>query len=64
MKLGFGTLLKGLAVAGGALIGLSAIKKVNDYQTADVDNDETEEDAATEIEAEGEAKEVEEKAEK
>lgn len=66
MKINFGTLLKTAAVAAGALVGLSAIKKVNDYQNCATDYDpdradpiEWEEDK--EIETTGDTKEEEKK---
>lgn len=49
-----GTVLKALAVAGGAIIGIGALKQVADYQDA---NDDGEETTATEIETDGETKE-------
>lgn len=62
MKINFGTLLKTVTVAAGALVGLSAIKKVNDYQTGTDEDDEPDDalDSAEdtkEIETTGETKE-------
>lgn len=62
MKINFGTLLKTAAVAAGALVGLSAIKKVNDYQTGTDEDDEPDdaldsEEDTKEIETTGETKE-------
>lgn len=62
MNINFGTLLKTAAVTAGALVGLSAIKKVNDYQTGTDEDDEPDdtldtEEEAKEIETTGETKE-------
>lgn len=55
MKIDFGTLVKTAAVTVGALVGLGAIKKVNDYQT---NYDEDDEDEQDELTAEEETKEI------
>lgn len=62
MKINFGTIVKAAAVAAGALVGLGAIKKVNDYQTNYGEDDENEQeelesDETKEIETTGDIKE-------